>query len=96
MILILRYPNGRRADALLLMRGERVMRVALHGCNDTHEIRFVSGCWLDEGGERVSIEAIVAEPHQGGRQTNTKYTTTAEIPKTATAAMSSSATARMD
>jgi hypothetical protein len=96
MHLILQYPNGRRADALLLSRGERFMRVTLRGRNDTLELRKVSGCWVDEEGNVVSIEAILAMPHQGGRQTNTKYTTTAETAKTASAAARSSTAGRIN
>jgi hypothetical protein len=90
MRLIFQYPNGRRLDALLLMHAEDVMRVVVRGRNETLEFRLVSDRWLNEDGECVIIEAILAENYQGGRQTNTKNTTTAEIPKTASAAMRSS------
>ena len=87
MRLILRYSNGQCEDALLLMRGEALMRVILHNRKDTVELRLIADRWLDENGGEVSIEAILPEPYQGGRQTNTKYSTIAETPKTATAAM---------
>ena len=86
MHLVLRYPDGRRADALLLRRDEAAMRIVLRGRNETIELRFVRGSWLTEDGERVSIEAILMDPHQGGRQTNTKYKTAAETTNTANTA----------
>ena len=96
MHLILRYRNGRRADALLVTRGATGMRVILRGRNETLELKHILGNWLTEYGERVSIEAIIADPHQGGRQTNTKYSTTAETTNTATAAMRSSSAGGMN
>jgi hypothetical protein len=96
MDLILRYPNGRRAEALLLLRGEGVMRVVLRGRNETIELRLISGRWLTEAGERVSLEPILMDPHQGGRQTNTKYMTAAETTNTANAATRSTTADRMN
>jgi len=89
MHLILRYPNGRRVDALLLMRTDTLMRVILRGQNETLELKKVKGSWVAEDQQRVAIEAILTDPHQGGRQTNTKYTTSTETAKTANAAMRS-------
>ncbi len=96
MHLILRYPNGRRVEALVLLRGERVMRVAVRGRNETLEFRLVSNRWISEDGQRVSIEAVLSDPYQGGRQTNTKYSATADIPKTRTAAMRSTDSGLID
>jgi len=84
MHLTLRYPNGLLADALMLMRGEAFMRVVLHGRNETSEFHYNAGQWLAENGDCVSIEAIL--DYQGGLQANTKYSTTPEIAKTASAA----------
>lgn len=67
------------------------MRVVLHGRGDALEFRLVGNGWLDEKGQRVAIEAILGPPHQGGRQTNTKNTTTTETMKTASAAARSGA-----
>jgi len=72
------------------------MRVVLRGGNETVELRFVRGCWLTEDGDRVSIEAMLMDPHQGGRQTNTKYKTAAETTNTEDAANDSSTTERMN
>ena len=96
MHLILRYPNGRRVDALLLRREDSQMRIVVRGRNETLELHFTGGSWFTEDGERVSIEAILMDPYQGGRQTNTKYTTTAETTKAASAANRSSTTDRMN
>jgi hypothetical protein len=96
MHLILRYPNGRRVDALLLRREDTQMRIILRGRNETLELQFIGGSWFTEDGERVSIEAILMDPYQGGRQTNTKYNARAETTKTASAANRSSMTERMN
>jgi hypothetical protein len=96
MHLILRYPNGRRLEALLLKRGEDEMRVVLRGRNETLELQVIAGRWFTQSGERVSIEAIAMDHYQGGRHTNTKYTTAAETTNTANAAQRSSATDRMN
>jgi len=96
MHLILRYANGRRADTLLLRRDEATMRVILRGRNETVELTFISGRWFTEDGQAVSIEAMTADPHQGGRQTNTKYNTAAETTNTTNAATRSSTTCLMN
>lgn len=59
MHLILRYANGRRADALLLMLSADRMRLILHECNETLEYYRMSDRWVSEDGMRISIEAIV-------------------------------------
>lgn len=96
MLLVLRYPNGTRVDALLLSRETDRLRVALHGRNDTIELQLVFESWMDEDGRRVSIEAILTDSYHGGRQTKTKYTATADAASTATAAIRSKAAGRMD
>ena len=96
MHLILRYPNGKRADALLLSSGDGIMRVVVRDWNETLEFRLVSKLWTGETGEHVCIEAMLAGPYQGGRQTNTKYTTVAAVAKTAAAAMHSMSAGELD
>jgi hypothetical protein len=68
------------------------MRVILRGRNETAELTLIAGRWFNEDGQRVSIEAMIADPYQGGRQTNTKYTTAADTMNTASAAARSSTT----
>lgn len=60
MHIILRYPNGRRVDALLLSREPERLRMALHRRNDTLELRLIRERWVDDDGQKVSIEAMVA------------------------------------
>ena len=81
MHLILRYPNGHRADALLLTREDDLMRVVLRGRNETLELDSSTAAGSTRTARRVSIEAMLADPYQGGRQTNTKYTTAETTPR---------------
>jgi hypothetical protein len=67
MHIILRYPDGRRVDALLLSQEPSVMRVAIPGRNDTLELTLVRERWVDDDGQKVSIEAIVATAGRGDR-----------------------------
>jgi hypothetical protein len=60
MHLILRYPNGRRVDALLLTIGPESMRAAVHERNETLEFLRVGEWWLGEKGERIAIEAMIS------------------------------------
>ncbi len=62
MHLILRHPSGRRVDALLLSHDDTLLRVIVHDCNETLELRFEQGYWIDEKGERLSIDAMLAAP----------------------------------
>ena len=59
MHLILRYANGRRADALLLTMTGDAMRVVLRRRHDTVEFHRVASRWLGDDGSRVSIEAML-------------------------------------
>jgi hypothetical protein len=59
MHIILRYPNGKRVDALLLSREHDRLRVAIQGRNDTLELKLVRERWVDDDGQKVSIEAMV-------------------------------------
>ncbi len=60
MHMILRYPNGRRVDALLLTISPESMRAAVHERNETLEFQKLGDFWLTEKGERISIEAMIA------------------------------------
>ena len=63
MYLILRYANGRRAEALLLTFAADSMRVVLRHGNETIGFRLASRRWVGDDGSRVTIEAMV--PIQG-------------------------------
>ena len=59
MHLILRFANGRRAEALLLRMTETAMRLVVHGREETIEYTRVNSRWLGDDGSRVSIEAMI-------------------------------------
>jgi hypothetical protein len=61
MHMIIRYPTGRRAEALLLSASENRMRIVLRRLNETREVRLISGHWTDESGDQIEIEAIVPD-----------------------------------
>jgi hypothetical protein len=87
--MILRYPNGKRVEALLLLREPDRLRVMVHGRTDTLELKLVRDRWVDDDGHKVSIEAMVTDRYAGGRQTNTKYNATPAATNTAAPAMRS-------
>jgi hypothetical protein len=59
MHVILRYPDAKRVDALLLSREPERLRLAIHGRTDALELRLVRERWVDDDGQKVSIEALV-------------------------------------
>src|SRR5690348_5944592 len=59
MPIILRYPDGKRVSALLLSREETRLRVTIPGRSDTLELRKVRERWVDDDGNKVSIEALL-------------------------------------
>jgi hypothetical protein len=67
MRLILRYPNGMRAEALLLAREDDLLRIIMRGFEETLELRLHEGEWHDEQGQRVSIEAMLCSPPQAAQ-----------------------------
>ena len=67
MQMILRYPDGRRVDALLLSKDGNRLRVTTPERNDAVELRLTRQIWQDEEGHMITIEAmltpqIFAEP----------------------------------
>jgi hypothetical protein len=61
MHIILRYPDGRRVEALLLYREPDRMRVAIPGRNDALELTPVGERWVDDDGQKVSVEALLSD-----------------------------------
>ena len=96
MHMILRYPNGKRVEALLLCREPDRMRIMVHGRNDTLELALIRERWVDDDGEKVSIEAMVTDRYDGGLQTNTKYNATAAATNMAAPARRSTTAGRTD
>jgi hypothetical protein len=76
---ILQYPNGRRADGIILSASQEIMRVVLRRSADTVELRRVGGVWTSEDGSRIEFDllaiagtTVVAEPRTftaGGQAT---------------------------
>jgi hypothetical protein len=55
---ILLYPNGRRADGIILSASYDLMRVVLKRSADTVELRRVGGVWTSEDGSRIEFEML--------------------------------------
>ncbi len=54
--MIVKYPNGRTVEGLLLSRQERSMRVALEDSADVAEFYQVQDTWVSEHLETVEIK----------------------------------------
>ena len=61
MQIILLFPSGVRHIGLLSAAGQDWMRVVLPGIDEALELRRVDTKWISETGERVEIEAILAD-----------------------------------
>jgi len=61
MQMILVYPSGRRADAVLLSVGKNQMRIAVKHHTDAVELRQVEGEWVNERGLAVQFDAITTD-----------------------------------
>lgn len=64
MLLILRYQNGMRVNAILLTASHDVIRVVIPNCTDTIEFRLKKRRWISDEGCIAEIEAAAwtAEP----------------------------------
>jgi hypothetical protein len=60
--IFLLFPSGEREIGLVLTADFDRMRIVLRGRSDTLEFQRVKRDWISEAGERVEIEAILAEP----------------------------------
>ena len=61
MEMLLHYPDGTAADAVLLSAGMQTMRAALPGRSDTVELCEVDGQWFDEDGIAIEIGALTTD-----------------------------------
>jgi len=61
MHLIICHSDGGRKEALLLAAGPGCLRLAMEGCPDAIEFRFIYGHWIAENGEPVEVESIVGD-----------------------------------
>jgi hypothetical protein len=50
------YNNGRVLQGVVLAFGDRLVRVAVKGCDDTSEFRLVNRVWVSEDCEVVKLE----------------------------------------
>ncbi len=57
---MIRYPNGRRVEALVLSIGRNVIRMVPRQGADTVELRLSYGRWTDESGVPIEFESFVA------------------------------------
>lgn len=55
---ILLYPNGRRAEGIILSVSEDTMRVVVKRSSDTIELRRVGSGWTSEDGSRIEFELL--------------------------------------
>jgi hypothetical protein len=62
---ILLYPNGRRADGIILSASYDLMRVVLKRNSDTVELRRVGGVWTSEDGSRIEFELLAIAGQNG-------------------------------
>ncbi len=61
MHMILRYPTGRRVDAILLSATSERIRAAVKYQGDTVEFRLVGNRWVSEQGTAIEIESLIAD-----------------------------------
>jgi hypothetical protein len=52
----IRYTNGTIYDAVLLLRTESTLRVALQGADDILELNRIAGMWVTEDCEPVQVD----------------------------------------
>lgn len=57
MLLILRYRNGMRVNAILLAASHDLIRVVIPNCTDTTEFRLKKRRWISDEGCVAEIEA---------------------------------------
>lgn len=58
MLLILRYQNGVRVNAILLTASHDLIRVVIPDCIDTIEFRLKKKRWISDEGCVAEIEAM--------------------------------------
>jgi hypothetical protein len=57
---IIRYPDARRVEVLVLSVGRFTMRVVAPGTSDTTELKFDYGQWTDETGVSIEFDSLLA------------------------------------
>jgi len=59
MLTIVRYSNGRRAEAIVLTANDAYMRLVLRGTDETAEFVHINGHWFSESGDCLEIESMI-------------------------------------
>ena len=62
MQIILLFPSGVRLSGLVLAATQESIRLVLPDTNETLELRRVGTDWISDSGERIEIEAMLADP----------------------------------
>lgn len=55
-MIFIRYTNGKIVRGVLLALGDQLVRVAIEGADDVAVFRLVSGVWVTEDCEVITIE----------------------------------------
>ena len=74
MLMTIRYQNGPRAEAVVLIADNERMRVVIDSQRDTIELRKLDACWYTEDGAEIEIEALI--PLAGTNVTSSLYSLT--------------------
>ena len=61
------YSNGRALQGIVLAFGDRLMRVAVKGSDDTVEFRLVNQVWVSEDCEVVKVEFAESRDSRSGQ-----------------------------
>lgn len=54
--MIIKYPDGRTVQGVILSRSDNIVRAALDGYDDAAEFTRLDGSWISEDSEPVQIE----------------------------------------
>jgi hypothetical protein len=57
--MLIQRANGCRAEAILLALNKNQMRVMIAGESDAVELTILNGCWVDEYGDTIELEALM-------------------------------------
>jgi len=60
--MMIRYNSEVLLEAVLLAASKRAMRVAVEGQPDTIDLTLRDGCWFEENGNAIEIEALMPLP----------------------------------
>ena len=61
MLMIVRYPSGRRVEGILLAASSDRMRIVVARLNETLELRLEQGQWTSEDGDPIEIDGCLTD-----------------------------------